>query len=104
MFQPFISRNSAKPQLGKIQSETEMERVSDMITFIVSRDRLEETIDRLVHLAKGASNMNLLLSELAVIGQTAAQVLVVWLLLRWIASKPKSVSALAVASQRKRAP
>ncbi len=47
--------------------------------------------------------MNVLFIELTVIGQMVAQVLVVWLFLHWIASKPKRATALAVASQRKRA-
>jgi hypothetical protein len=47
--------------------------------------------------------MNVLFSELTVIGQMVAQVLVVWLFLHWITSKPKIVTAQAVASQRKRA-
>jgi uncharacterized membrane-anchored protein len=47
--------------------------------------------------------MNVLISELTIIGQMVAQVLVVWFFLNWIASKPKIVTALAVASQRKRA-
>ncbi len=47
--------------------------------------------------------MNILFSELTVIGQMVAQVLVVWLFLNWIASKPKIVTALAATSQRKRA-
>jgi hypothetical protein len=75
-----------------------------MVTFIVSIDILVETFDRSVHLAKGASNMNVLLSELIVMGQMGAQVLGVWLFLHWIANKSKRETALAVASQRKRAP
>ena len=47
--------------------------------------------------------MNVLFIELTVIGQMVALVLVVWFFLHWIASKPKIVTALAVASQRKRA-
>ncbi len=47
--------------------------------------------------------MNVLFIDLTVIGQIMAQVLVVWLFFHWIASKPKIVTALAVASQRKRA-
>lgn len=46
--------------------------------------------------------MNVLFSELIIIGQMVAQVLVVWLSLHWIGSLPKRVTALAVASQRKR--
>lgn len=47
--------------------------------------------------------MNVQIIELPVIGQIVAQVLVVWLLLHWIRSLPKRVTALAVASQRKKA-
>ena len=47
--------------------------------------------------------MNVLMSELTTVGQMVAQVLVVWLLLHWIGSLPKRVTALAVASQSKRA-
>ncbi len=47
--------------------------------------------------------MNAFFIELTAIGQMVAQVLVAWLFLPWITNKPKRVTALSVASQRKSA-